>query len=143
MPSRRELVLQALFVVLQSIPGPKVLRGSVLPERIPSGGLLILRDGNPGAPEVSLSPTRYHYEHRAEIEVIVDGGAPEVRDVAFDTLTQSVGAALAADRTLGGLCDGVQAEAPEPVDVPVEGGAGLKAAVVPIVLHYATSDPLL
>jgi hypothetical protein len=36
----------------------------------------------------------------------------------------------------------VEAEAPEPVDLPVEGAATLKAAVVPIILHYAISDAL-
>jgi hypothetical protein len=54
------------------------------------------------------------------------------RDAAFDTLTTSIGAALAADRTLGGLCDWVEAEAPRPVDLPVDGAASLKAAVIPV-----------
>jgi len=26
--------------------------------------------------------------------------------------------------------------------MPVEGGASLKAAVIPVVLHYSTADPL-
>ena len=43
---------------------------------------------------------------------------------------------------LGGLCDWVEAEAPRPVDLPVDGAAGLKAAVIPVVLHYTTADPL-
>lgn len=87
---------------------------------MPAGGLLILRDGAPWEPEVTLSPLRYHYQHRAEIEAVVQGTA---RDAAFDTLIASIGAALAADRTLGGLCDWVEAEAPRPVDLPVEGAA--------------------
>ena len=51
-------------------------------------------------------------------------------------------AVLAADRTLGGLCDWVVAEAPRPVDLPVDGAAALKAAVIPILLNYASVDPL-
>ncbi|WP_068305959.1 acyl-CoA transferase [Pararhodobacter sp. CCB-MM2] len=89
------------------------LRGDVLPERVPAEGLLILRDGEPGEPKVTLSPLRYHYQHRAEIEAVVQG---TVRD--------------AADRTLGRLCDWV------------EGAASLKAAVIPVILHYTTADPL-
>ena len=58
---------------------------------------------------MTLSPLRYHYQHRAEIEAVVPGAD---RDAAFDTLTASIGAALVADRTLGGLCDWVEAEAP-------------------------------
>ena len=88
---------------------------------------------------MTLSPLRYHYQHRAEIEAVVQGAD---RDTAFDTLIASIGAALAADRTLGGLCDWVEAEAPRPVDLPVEGAASLKAAVITVVLHYSTADPL-
>ncbi len=138
MPTLRETILQALLTALQTVPAA-VLRGDVLPERVPAEGLVILRDGEPGEPEVTLSPPAYHYQHRAEIEAVVQGGA---RDAAFDALCASIGAALAADRTLGGLCDWVEAEAPRPVDLPVEGAASLKAAVIPVVLHYTTADPL-
>ena len=138
MPTLRETILAALHTRFSALPAT-VLRGDVLPERVPADGLLILRDGEPGEPEVTLSPLRYHYQHRAEIEAVVQGAG---RDTGFDTLCASVGAALAADRTLGGLCDWVEAEAPQPVDLPVEGAAGLKAAVISVVLHYSTADPL-
>ena len=118
----------------------QVLRGEALPERIPPSGLMILRDGNPGEPGVTLSPLMYHYQHRAELEVIVQTG--EDRDARFDRLVGRIGAAIAADRTLRGRCDWVEAEAPEPVDLPIEVAASLKAAVVAIILHYATSDVL-
>jgi hypothetical protein len=138
MPTPRETILTALHVRLSSLPAA-ALRGDVLPERVPTDGLLILRDGDPGEPGVTLSPLRYHYQHRAEIEAVVQGAD---RDAAFDTLAASLGATLAADRTLGGLCDWIEAEAPRPVDLPVEGAASLKAAVIPVVLHYSTADPL-
>ena len=139
MPTSRETILAALHALLQALSAT-ALRGDVLPERVPTDGLLILRDGEPGEPEVTLSPLRYHYQHRAEIEAVVQG--TNDRDAAFDTLTASVGAAIAADRTLGGLCDWIEAEAPRPVDLPVEGAAALKAAVITVVLHYSTADPL-
>ena len=140
MPSTRETVLSALNARLQTLSAP-VLRGEVLPERIPATGLIILRDGKPGDPEVTLSPLTYFYEHRAELEVVIQAGSR--RDALFDALSGSIGAALAADRTLGGLCDWVEAEAPEAIDLPIEGAAALKAAVITVVLHYATSDPLI
>ncbi len=138
MPSIRETILTALHVRLSVLPHT-ALRGDVLPERVPAAGLLILRDGEPGGPEVTLSPLRYHYQHRAEIEAVVQGAA---RDTAFDTLCASIGAAITLDRTLGGLCDWVEPEAPRPIDLAFEGAASLKAAVIPIVLHYSTADPL-
>ena len=139
MPSTREAILQALHALLQTQPAP-VLRGEVLPERVPTTGLLILRDGDPGDPAVTFSPLRYHYQHRTEVEAVIQAAAS--RDTAFDTLAAGVGSALAAARTLGGLCDWVEAEAPRPVDLAVDGAATLKAAVIPVVLHYSTGDPL-
>ena len=138
MPTPREVILSALHARLSALPAT-VLRGEVLPERVPAEGLMILRDGEPGEPEVTLSPLCYYYQHRAEIEAVVQGPG---RDAAFDTLCASIGAAIAADRTLGGLCDWVEAEAPRPVDLPAEGAASLKAAVIPVVLHYGVADAL-
>ena len=142
MPTPRETILRALLAALQTVPGTAVLRGAVLPERISTGGLLILRDGDPGTPEVTLSPLQYHYEHRAEVEVIVQRKTPAARDAAFDVLLAELATVLTADRTLGGLCDWVEAEAPQPVDMPIEGAEGLKAAIVPVIMTYTTADPL-
>jgi len=139
LPTTRETILAALHTRLQPLAA-KVLRDEVLPERLPPAGLIILRDGQPGEPEVTLSPLRYHFQHRAELEVIVQGAND--RATAFDTLIAAIGTALAADRTLGGLCDWVEAEAPASVDLPVDGAASLKAAIVTVVLHYTTADPL-
>ena len=138
MPTPRETILAALHALLSALPAT-ALRGEVLPERVPAAGLLILRDGEPGEPEVTLSPLAYHYQHSAEIEAVVQGSAG---DAAFDTLTASLGAAIAADRTLGGLCDWVEPEAPASVDLPVEGAAALKAAMITLNLHYTTTGPL-
>ena len=112
MPTIRETILQALLAALQTVPDATIMREKVLPERVPADGLLILRDGDPGTPEVTLSPLAYHYEHRAEIEVIVQGKTPAARATAFDTLVQGIGAVLATNRTLGGLCDWTEAQAP-------------------------------
>lgn len=138
MPTPRETILTALHARLKTLPAT-ALRGEVLPERIPAAGLIILRDGDPGEPEITMSPLRYHYQHSAEIEVVVQSAG---RDAAFDSLIASIGAALEADRTLGGLCDWIEPEAPKPVDLPVEGAAALKAASITVTLHYTTASPL-
>lgn len=139
MPTTRETVLAALHARLQPLAA-LTLRDEVLPERIPAAGLIILRDGQPGEPEVTLSPLLYHYQHRTELEVVVQTGTG--RASAFDDLITAIGTALVADRTLGGLCDWVEPEAPVSVDLPVEGAATLKAAVIIVVLHYTTTGPL-
>jgi hypothetical protein len=114
----------------------------VKPDRVPAAGALAVRDGTPGEPEVLLSPLTYHYQHRAEVEVVVDGDDAATRDARFDALKQTVTAAIAPDRTLGGACDWAEATAPAPEDIPVEGGTPLKAGVVQVVLHYDTDTPL-
>ena len=105
MPTTRETILAALLARLLPLAA-LTLRDEVLPERIPTAGLIILRDGQPGEPEVTLSPLRYHYQHRAELEVVVQTGTG--RASAFDSLIAAIGAALEADRTLGGLCDWIE-----------------------------------
>lgn len=141
MTTRREEVLKALHArLLQMYSGVTVLRNAVLPERIPDAGLVILRDGTPGSPETTLSPLRYHWQHHAEIEVFLRGGDLDDR---FDALTAAIGTILITDRSLDGLCDWIGAAAPEPADLPVDGSATIRAAVLIVTLHYTTTDPLI
>ena len=138
MPTIRETILTALVDLLRMIPDVHVLRGESLPERVPPAGLIILRDGTPGEPDATLSPLTYHFQHRAELEVIVQSASN--RDALFDALCAQISMVISADPTLRGLCDWVEPEAPEPVDLPVEGGASLKAAIVVVILHYTVAN---
>lgn len=142
---RSEAILTALAAVLEAAcltVSAKAARNAVLPVKVPVGGVATLFDGDPGEPEETFSPLMFHYEHIAEIEVVVAGATPALRDARFDALVAAIGTALLADRTLGGLTDWMQARAPL-VDVdPVEGAEALKSATIPVVLHYATPDPL-
>jgi hypothetical protein len=49
--SKAEQVLKALHGVLDLVPGAVVQRNSTLPEKVPAGGLIIVRDGDPGERE--------------------------------------------------------------------------------------------
>lgn len=55
MSTKRESILAALHARLTALPAT-ALRADVLPERGPVAGLLILHYGEPGEPEVALSP---------------------------------------------------------------------------------------
>ncbi|MCB1391020.1 MAG: acyl-CoA transferase [Rhodobacteraceae bacterium] len=140
---KSEEVLQAFFAALEAAApaGAEVRRNLSVPAEIPEAGVLILRDGKPGRPEGSLSGGPYLFDHRADVDVIVrDGEAP--RDVTFDLLVQAVGAAVAGDRTLGGLCDWVEATAPRPVDLAEKGAGPIKAAIVEVTLSYEAPTAL-
>lgn len=139
--SKRETVLLALLSRLTTA-GLVVERNLAVPLDIPAGGFLVLHDGTPGQPETTLSPLTYHYRHRAQLDLAVTAATGTATDAAFDVLASAVGAALAADRTLGGTCDWVEAEAPDTEQIAPDGAAPVKGAVIGIVLHYSTSDPL-
>ena len=143
MTSKREQALAGLFLCLkENVTGLSVLRNEPLPTKVPADGLIILRDGDPGEPEVTLSPTRYHYQHRAEIEALVQHGDPAQRDTALDTLLETVAQALDGQTSLGGLVDYLHIETPDFLSETVEGAPTIKAAVVPVILEYSTSNPL-
>ena len=57
-------------------------------------------------------------------------------------MLQTIGAAVAADRTLGGLCDYLMVEAAETEPVTDDGADVYRAATVAIVAVYGTTDPL-
>lgn len=44
--SRTEAILEALRALIEGVPGATVDRNNVLPEKVPAGGLVILRDGD-------------------------------------------------------------------------------------------------
>ena len=143
MTSRREQVLGAIHdLVVSALPGAEVRRNLAKPERVPSGGLGILRDGDPGEPEVTLSPLTYIFTHRIPIEVAAYETANEAREHALDNMLTAIGTAVASNRTLGGLCDFVEAEAPATEDIEAAGARAVRWADAVIVATYGTSDPL-
>jgi hypothetical protein len=141
MPSVREQILAALLARLETVPDATVKRDAPLPETVPAGGLIILRDGDPGDPEVVLSPVTYLWEHQSEIEVILQRGQDD-DSAALDTLLMAVGNALAADRSLGGLAEWLDWGAPKTSGLAIDGAAALCGATVPITIHYTSDDPL-
>lgn len=142
--SKSEQVLKALFAALQgALPvGTTVVRNVAVPSKIPTGGWVCLTDGDPGVPEFLFSPPTYIYDHVADVDVVVEIDNQVARDALFDALKQAVGSALAADRTLGGLCDYVLGESPAPVQLEAQGTESMKAATIGVTLTYGSSDPL-
>jgi hypothetical protein len=141
--SKAEQVLETLRGVLDLVPGAVVQRNSVLPEKIPDGGLVILRDGDPGEPEQALGGFGNAYcQHAVEIEVYVDEGDAVARDVAFDALLQQIGAALETDPTLGGLAFGVTYGRPEPAIESIAGAPAIKTATLTVTVDYESDAPL-
>ena len=143
MPSQREAAISALHVHLSSALTPiSVKRNEVLSTAIPSEGLLILRDGDAGEPEVLLSPLRYLYQHRVELEVWVQQADSGDRDEQFDQLLQRLGVALDSAGTLNDAVDLIHTGSPEFSTESIEGGTTVKVATIPIFLEFNTRHPL-
>jgi hypothetical protein len=141
--SKAERVLGALKSLLETVPDAVVERNSVLPEKVPDGGLIIVRDGDPGEPEQALGGFgNAYYRHAVEIEVYVEEGDAAARDAAFDALIQQIGTALEADPTLGGLAFGLAYSRPEPAIEVVVGAPAIKSATLTATVDYEADAPL-
>lgn len=143
--SAAERALEALAGVLAAAApvGAEFARNEVFPTWVPAAGMMILRDGDPGEPEVTLSPLRHHYAHLADLDLVVEAADPETRAARLDALRMAVGLALEAAPTLGGAVDWCEPEPAEPADIAVEGAETLAGVVVTIRIHYAAGeDPL-
>ena len=141
--SKAEQVLEAIKALLETVPAVAVERNSVLPEKVPAGGLIILRDGDAGEPEQALGGFgNAYYQHAVEIEIYVEASDATARDAAYDALLQQIGVALEADPTLGGLAFGLTYRRPEPSIEAVEGAPAIKAATLTVTVDYETAAPL-
>jgi hypothetical protein len=89
--SRREAVLAAMRAALGLVPSATVRRNEALPERVPNAGLVILRDGEPGEPDVTLNPRTEFYSHRVEIEAYMPRDPNGSGEAALDALLGAIG----------------------------------------------------
>jgi hypothetical protein len=141
--SKAEQVLEGIKTLLETVPDAVVERNSVLPEKVPDGGLIILRDGDPGDPEQALGGFgNAYYEHAVEIEVYLEEGDAAARDAAFDALLQQIGAVLETDPTLGDLAFGLTYGRPEPSIEAVSGAPAIKSATLSVTIDYESDTPL-
>ncbi len=143
MSSVREQVLSALFANLQALGTStvKVYRNLDKPQKV-DGGMIIMRDGASEQPEVLLSPLTYIYQHLVSVEVLVQNSDASARENQLDALLVGIGGVIIADRSLGGIAEWVEAEAPAFVEEPIEGAASVKMAQVAVMARFITNDPL-
>ena len=141
--SQREEAIGALFAVLGQLSlGATVQRNVALPERVSDQAMAILRDGEMGEPEVSLSPLTYHWQHQVAIELFVVDPDTSTRDSRMDGLLTELASLIEADRTLAGVVEYAEIGQPKFDELAPEGTSGIKASLQPVVLHYSSAGPL-
>lgn len=141
--SQRENVIGALFAVLGQLSlGVMIKRNASSPERLSEHAMAILRDGEMGEPEVSLSPLTYHWQHQVAIEIFVADPDASERDKRMDELLVELAALIEADRSLGGVIEYAEIGPPKFDEMAPDGSSGIKACLLPVVLHYSSAGPL-
>lgn len=139
--THREQLIQAVLAALAGT-GAKVLRNAEVPTTVPAEGLVIFRDGEPGEPDVTLSPLSFSFNHAMQLEAYAQASAKAARVTTLDGLISAMGTALAADRNFGGLADWSMPGAPVVTDHGSTGAQSVAAAHIPLAVTYTTTDPL-
>ena len=144
MASKREQVLEAVLRLAKgALPHAEVARNREKAQSISAGGDVIIRDGDPGDPvEVTLSPLTNWYEHRIPLEIGTYASAGKSAGEVLDDMLRPLGAAILADRTLGGLVDWLDVTAPVTDAIESFGVDPGRWADVDIIAHYGVTNPL-
>jgi hypothetical protein len=136
MPTVRETAIAALLALVQGLPAITTLRNAAWPERVPPGGLVVVRDGETVEEEAMLSPLAYGITHRADVEVFA------ADETQRDAIIAALAVAIAADRTFGGAVEWAECGSPDYDTVAPEGAAAVAAATVPVRLMFTVlGDP--
>ena len=143
MTSKREQVGAAIeALVAAALPAATVTRNRTKADEIPAGGAVDISDGDPGEPEVELSPLTYNYSHPFGLLFGTERSVSLTAGERLDAMHVSVGAAVEANRTLGGLVDWLETTAPDRGDMDIAGAESGAASEAAIIAYYSTPSPL-
>jgi hypothetical protein len=143
MASKREQVIAAVTALVKAaLPDAEVTRNAAKAQGVYAGGAVFIEDGDPGEPDVDLSPVTYYYTHRIPLKVAAYPSGSQTREEVVDAMMATVGEKIEADTTLGGLCLYVEPEAPTFENITATGAAVGQMAEAAIIATYATSNPL-
>lgn len=141
--SKAEEILEKLQALLGDGCTARVERNSVLPEKVPGDGLIIIYDGDPGDPDLVLGGFgSAYYQHAIEVVVYVEEGNPAQRDQKFDAILLQIGEVLEAHGDLDGLVAGLTYSRPDISIEPVIGGPAIKTGTIILIADYDSPAPL-
>jgi len=136
----REAVLEALDALIASALPSADRRGFEgepgKPDVLSAGGAVVLLGIDGGEPEVDLNPPTYNFETAFTLAVLAD-----TIELAGAMLT-AIGAAIGADRTLGGTCDWAEGVSPGLDEETMTGTDGHVEARCLVTAAYSTTNPL-
>lgn len=140
MTTRRESALAALAgTIAAALPSATVLRNAVDTVEAPAGGLVILRDGTLGEPDVTLGVRHYSWQAEASLELYAVDPDEAVRRAALDALIAGAVTAIEGNRQLGGLVDWAEGYPTEISHEHTDSAPAVARGVVAVTLHYQTT----
>lgn len=144
MSKQREVADAVLALIKRALPECHVMGledGAERPRRIDPIGTVIVRDGDPGEPEIDLSPPTYFYDHRLPVELLAFKQSIDLRTV-LDRMAGKIGAAVLADRSLGGSVMFLDVTAATYSAVLETGSQTQMGATFDVIAQYSTTNPL-
>lgn len=135
---RLSLALDPLDISVLGLDGKEAA-----PSAPRSAGELVIASGDPGDPEVDLSPLRYHYAHTIPLALILFATDGTIDEIDFAPVLLIIAATIDADPTIGGLCDWCELTAPTTDPVTAEKGQVIgRSAEFDLIASYSTPNPL-
>lgn len=138
-PSVFEQALRALEALLKdAFPGVSVTRDQTMAVEATEAGMIDLRQGERGEPEVMIGSTHCSWEAAASIAIIATDITDGVQAGRADELAGDITDVIEADPTLGGLVDRVEVGN---LGFAVVGDPGLQAVIgreLALTIHYQT-----
>lgn len=139
--TRRLAVPRALVALIAAaLPSAAVLGpddDAVAATRVDQDGNVTVETGDPGEPEIDLSPLSYNYSHKIGVELVA------ASEAALDAMLDAIGKMVVANRTLGGLVEWLDTSAPVTEDLGVVDGAmPPRVASLIVTALYATTTPI-
>ena len=144
--SKHQQVADAVKALVKAALPVSTVTGMDLEEAKPTMvgdlGQAIVRFGDPGEPEIDLSPPTWWWDRNFPIELAAkdEPGRP-AREVLAE-MAKQVGDAIQADPYLGGLCSWLDASAPVSGEVDQRGAAPIAWCDFAIIASYSTTSPL-
>ncbi len=143
MASVSEQVIVALVALVEAaLPLADADRNRAKPQSVDGNGTVIVRDGDPGGPEIDLSPFAYKVSHRIPLDLAIYGTAADTAETRLDALRLALATAVMADRTLGGRCQFLDLQPGETGNLDAPGAVPGRWAEVVVVADYVTASPL-
>lgn len=135
---RLQVLARVQALVQTALPYADFRRNAAKSDDLAPGGVVNMRDGDPGDPEILMSPLTKTYNHRISLELAPPAAADA--EAWLDDANTAIRDAVRADRQLGGLAEWLGAEEPVTDDAGALGAAEVVWAEIGLIAVYTILD---